>query len=219
MFENRWCLATVKAPLCGYDMSLFSCKISQNVCTSFLLEIIYSNYLRNFMSKHPYQYLFWNFSCWNCTFWTSANFPKPYLCCFQCQIRMRMKPGWFMTPQPKPQCNFTTVCHCTNVHISASVSVQSDIRSEMYLILQQWITSSITDLVPVRLIQPMNRKNNADELPHQISISVYHSCHDKSNMLWLAFTSCAMTSAGVPVLGKVFWLLVQWVLLKLVPII
>lgn len=122
---------------------------------------------------------------------------------------------WHFSQSPSAT---SPVCHYTNVHISASVSVLIDIRPETYRILQQWI-SSITDFVPVQLIQSMDRKSNADKWPHQISICVFHSCHDKSNMLWLDFTSCAMTSEGVPVLGKVFWLLVQLVLLKLVPII
>lgn len=82
--------ATAKAHACD----ILRNSLNQIECMhTFALEIIYSNYLKKCMSKHPYQYLFYAFLTS-----TAANSPKACFA-FSVGVKPNISAGWERTCQ------------------------------------------------------------------------------------------------------------------------
>lgn len=114
--------------------NLSSCKISQNVCTSLFLQIIYSNYLRSVCPNIHISIFVWRFQIVkNVRFepQLQANSPKPFVLFFSLQSvksgfvgHLGQSRSW-LTPQ------FANIIKC----FDWSVSVQVDIKV--------WVTSAV----------------------------------------------------------------------------
>lgn len=166
--------------------NLSSCKISQNVCTSLFLQIIYSNYLRSVCPNIHISIFVWRFQIVkNVRFepQLQANSPKPFVLFFfspKCQIRI------CRTPRPKPVLTYTTVCQHYQVLRLVGFSSGRHKGLSYICCLKQTIywERNLSSKIYFILLQPFQPMKIREFwfISSNRFVSVYHSCHETKKM-------------------------------------